>query len=1099
MKKLSFPILTSLSILALAAILVTKEKSTPTTQTTPKATATVVQAQPLESPAPQADFASLPRLSNAQSHAELSIEQYKQTIAQGKIREQQWSPQSIAYLESKLTSKSLPLVKKAITQVQLQLLAPEVRVRLLDYANMVVEFPVIADLPHLCWSSDVSPPERQAFESVRFQAIAEDSASDPQFIFQGSRSWSRTATNSTNTVGQPVTITWGFVPDGTTVPTLTTATSTSNLIAKLNSTYGSSPDANDLTQAPWFSYFSEAFGYWSEVTGNQYIYVAHDDGVALNAFNSSGSLGVRGDVRIGGTTLDGNANVLAFNYFPDSGDMVIDTDDSLNFSNNATTIKRFKNVIAHEHGHGLGIDHVCPVDQTKLMEPFASTAFEGVQFDDTLTAHDLYGDPMERHGSKRDNNSLSNATDIGSLSSAGYSASNVSISNSSDTDFYSFSISQAGEIDITVTPTSVAGYLEGSQNSDGSCQVGSLYTPNDRQNLSFQLFAPDGTTVLTSQSSAAIGIAEKVSNLSLPAVGSYTLAVSGGGENSSSSNNAQLYQFQLAFNSVPVSLVGSAYTIETEGCSPANQAVDPNEFVSVSMEVTNNGISTAQSASVTLKGSANLSIIGNTTQAIGAIAAGATEQVTFSFRLAGSCGDLESLTFEMNADTVSAVDYTVPVRIGRKNNLLDENFDSTAVNSLPSGFTNTTTNPTSNWFTSATFSTSPQHSVHSRGVSSVNSAYLTTDSFTAPSDNSNTLNFSHRYDIETTYDGGILEIQIENGSWTEWKDAGGSLNGKDYDTVTIATGFQSPIAGRVGVWSGAQTSFAETQAVFPPAALGKSVRVRWHLASDQTVSRAGWYIDDIQLSSDYQCCNSTDPIVNLSATDGSAEEYDSSNQASVTASSQDPVSQNTAVAYTVSGSASSGADFVALSGIATISASNNSVVIPIQAISDSIVEGEETVIITLQTSANYIRGNTPSASISIQDTPVDGWKKTNFGSNTQNIGDNDDFDGDGIANLLEYAFATNPISPSLSPASQVTLKNGQTVLSLEFTEQTGLSDIVYIAETSTTLQANSWTQTGVTITEISNTNGQRKVTADVAVGAGQRFLRVRVQRNTPTP
>ena len=1095
MKKLSLPMICSLSILVFATVLVTRENSA---QSSPASTSKLDQAKKQAVSIDQADFTALPRAKSDATEAEQATARYKHAITQGKAKELQWSTQSLAYLESKLTPKSLPLVKKSITQVQLQLLPEEARVRLLDYANMVVEFPVISDLPHLCWSSNVSPPERQAFEAVRFQAIAEDSATNPQFIFQGARSWARTATNSTNTVGQPVTITWSFIPDGTTVPTLTSATSTSNLIAKLNSTYGASPNANDLTQAPWFSYFDDAFGYWEEVTGNRYIYAPNDDGVEINAFNSSGSLGNRGDVRIGGTALDGNSGVLAFNYFPDSGDMVIDTNDTANFSNNSTTIRRFKNVIAHEHGHGLGMNHVCPVNQTKLMEPFASTAFEGVQFDDTLTAHGLYGDPMERHGSNRNNNSIANAINIGTLSNTPYNSPDVSISNSSDTDFYRFSITQAGEVDITVTPTNVAGYLEGSQGSDGSCQVGTVYNPKNRQNLSFQLFAPNGTTILTSQNSSAIGLAEQVSNLPLATIGNYTLAISGGGENSSSGNNAQLYGFQLNFNSIPVSLAGSSYQIETESCSPANQVVDPNELISASIEVTNNGVATAQSASVTLTGPSNFSIVGSATQAIGSIPAGSTTKVTYSFRLAGTCGDLENLTFALNADTVSAVNYSVPVRLGKKFNILDENFDSTAVNALPSGFTNTTNNPTSNWFASATFATSPQHSVHSRGVDSVNSAYLTTTSFTAPSSNTNTLNFSHRYDIETTYDAGILEIQIEGGSWTEWKDAGGRLNGKDYDNVSIDTRFQSPVAGRTGVWSGAQNSFAETQAVFPALALGKSVRIRWHLASDNDISRAGWYIDDIKLNGGYQCCISATPIVNLSATDSSAEEYDTTNQAAMTISSQAPVNQNLAVAYTVSGSASSGTDFIALSGVATITASNSSVIIPIQAITDSLIEGPETVTLTLQNSVNYTLGSSPSASITIQDTPVDEWKQTHFGSSSVNVGDNDDFDGDGIANLIEYAFATNPNSPSVNPAGQLTLKNGKTVLSLEFTERTGLPDIRYIAETSTSLLANSWTQTGVTITEVSNNNGERKVSADVTIDAGQRFLRVRVLR-TPAP
>ena len=55
----------------------------------------------------------------------------------------------------------------------------------------------------------------------------------------------------------------------------------------------------------------------------------------------------------------------------------------------------------------------------------------------------------------------------------------------------------------------------------------------------------------------------------------------------------------------------------------------------------------------------------------------------------------------------------------------------------------------------------------------------------------------------------------------------------------------------------------------------------------------------------------------------------------------------TVVAYTVSGTAASGADFTALSGTATIAAGATTVTIPIPVINDAIVEGSETVIVTL--------------------------------------------------------------------------------------------------------------------------------------------------------
>ncbi len=58
-------------------------------------------------------------------------------------------------------------------------------------------------------------------------------------------------------------------------------------------------------------------------------------------------------------------------------------------------------------------------------------------------------------------------------------------------------------------------------------------------------------------------------------------------------------------------------------------------------------------------------------------------------------------------------------------------------------------------------------------------------------------------------------------------------------------------------------------------------------------------------------------------------------------------SVNTVIAYTVSGTATSGADYTALSGTVTIPAGSTTATISIPVINDAIVEGNETVVVTL--------------------------------------------------------------------------------------------------------------------------------------------------------
>jgi hypothetical protein len=118
----------------------------------------------------------------------------------------------------------------------------------------------------------------------------------------------------------------------------------------------------------WQNQFRNSFARWSQVAGLRYTEVS-DDGAAFP--NSAGSATApRGDVRIGGRNLDGAGGVLAFNYFPNTGDMVIDTSE--NWQSSTNSYRFLRNVVMHEHGHGMGLLHVVPVTETKLMEPYLS-------------------------------------------------------------------------------------------------------------------------------------------------------------------------------------------------------------------------------------------------------------------------------------------------------------------------------------------------------------------------------------------------------------------------------------------------------------------------------------------------------------------------------------------------------------------------------------------------------------------------------------------------------------------------------------------------------------------------------------------------------
>jgi uncharacterized repeat protein (TIGR01451 family) len=323
--------------------------------------------------------------------------------------------------------------------------------------------------------------------------------------------------------GQPISLTWSVVPDGTIIPAAGVpgeVTAPSNLRARLDAIYGS--------QAVWQPIFQQMFDTWGGLTGTTYQFV-NDDGAAFP--NSTGSAS-RGDIRIGGHHLDGNFNVLAYNYFPNNGDMVIDTNDSF-YNNTGNGSLALRNVLAHEHGHGLGIDHVCPINETKLMEPFFSDNFVGIQHDDLLAGQRGYGDDRE------DNDSFGTGFDLGTLGSGTVPLTNLSLDDNSDNDFFRFTVPPGKRASITVTPIG-SGYLQGPQNTNGSCTAGTTFNSLVLNDVGVQLLGTNGTTVLASATSQPAGQPETIPTTPLPSGGQFYFRVFPGANDA-----AQLYNVTL--------------------------------------------------------------------------------------------------------------------------------------------------------------------------------------------------------------------------------------------------------------------------------------------------------------------------------------------------------------------------------------------------------------------------------------------------------------------------------------------------------------------------------------------------------------------------
>ncbi|MBX3390947.1 MAG: matrixin family metalloprotease [Phycisphaeraceae bacterium] len=355
--------------------------------------------------------------------------------------------------------------------------------------------------------------------------------------FQNAGRWERAAyAPAGSPFGQPVTISYSIVPDGTPINGFNgEADAPSNLREFLTGIHGS--------EAAWMAHVHAAFARWSEVCGVKYVFEENDDGVALGY--GLGVPGVRGDCRIGGHRIDTNGNILAYAFFPssfeigESGDVVVDTSDNF-FNNLAGNSLLLRNVIAHEHGHGLGMAHACPVDASKLMEPFIASNFDGPRHDEVRHGQYLYGDRFEP------NDDAGAATAMGELSACGAlrvgdrttispfnpaelnripQTSPAALGYFGDRDFYSFETTAALRVDVKLEPV---GYLfDDSPEACGGCCSGTLGDSQRQWRLGFDVLAADGQTVIGSETATTLGGAALASEVLLPSAGNYFVRVRG--------------------------------------------------------------------------------------------------------------------------------------------------------------------------------------------------------------------------------------------------------------------------------------------------------------------------------------------------------------------------------------------------------------------------------------------------------------------------------------------------------------------------------------------------------------------------------------------
>jgi len=328
--------------------------------------------------------------------------------------------------------------------------------------------------------------------------------------------------------------------------------------------------------------------------------------------------------------------------------------------------------------------------------------------------------------------------------------------------------------------------------------------------------------------------------------------------------------FNCALQGIPVIGLSSS-AITAEDCNVDGKA-DPGEVISVQVCLSNTGGANAGNLVATLAATGGVTNP-SAPQSYGAVpAGGAAVCRTFSFRVnpAQICGANTVATFTLADGATNLGTLNITFTSGTQVVTFAENFDGVTAPALPSSWAATNaTGAAPLWVTSTT---SPNSAPNALFVD--DPAALTDKIITSPAINIGSaaaqLSFRHTFSLESGFDGGVVEASIDGGAFNDVTSAGVGgtfVAGTQGYTGAISTSFSSAIGGRqafTGANPGGFGTYVTTTVQFGAALQGKSVRFRWRMASDTTVSGTGWRVDNVQVFGDLSCCVKITPTAGLS-------------------------------------------------------------------------------------------------------------------------------------------------------------------------------------------------------------------------------------------
>lgn len=351
--------------------------------------------------------------------------------------------------------------------------------------------------------------------------------------------------------------------------------------------------------------------------------------------------------------------------------------------------------------------------------------------------------------------------------------------------------------------------------------------------------------------------------------GSYNVSLTASGP--TGSNTLTRTAYVVATNSV-INIITNGYTILAESCT--NGALDPNEQVTVNFSLRNNGSLSTSNLLATLQASGGLTSPSGP-QAYGALASsGGTASRAFSFIPSGTCGssNIATLQLQDGALNLGTISFVLPLGVFAPS--LTENFDAVVAPALPVGWTTATSGAQTLWVISPTTPDTVPNAAFSAEASAVGVNELVSPVIALPAGPAQ-LTFRNNYNLEastapTGFDGGVLEIKIGAGAFTDILSAGGSFVTGGYNR-TISSSYSNPLAGRQA-WSSTSGGYTNTVVNLPASAAGQSIQLKWRCGTDSSATATGWRVDSISLST-LMCCEDSRPTISAAQLNGAQFQF----------------------------------------------------------------------------------------------------------------------------------------------------------------------------------------------------------------------------------